>query len=146
MEMGILNNPAPHWLNNTIIIVTLISILFNVIMVIKHNIVGRILQRKQRKKYKQIIGKLNKQLEEFWSKDKPNINKLKKITETMKELSVFISTTNFHVHPGDYRSFLYDFLTMDVEDYHIFQLKKKCIEKHSTILIGQLKRFEKYIY
>lgn len=143
--MELLNNPLPNIINNISVILAIIMTLLNIIFLITNNILGLILKRNQRKKYNQIIDELEKQLEEFWSKEKASTTKLKKITAQFKSLSVFISNARFKKHPGDYRYFLYEFFTMDVEDNDIFQEKKKYIDKHIKVLLMKLKEYNKYI-
>lgn len=140
-----INMLIPDYVNNIASILTIILFLLSVFVAFKNNLLGFILKRKQRKKYRAIVTELTKDLEQFWEKEEPNIGKFNKILKQFKKLNLYISDIKFKQSPSDYRSFLYDFMTMDVEDSNIFKTKKFLIDRHIATLLSKLKEYEKYI-
>lgn len=118
-----LNSEMPVIAINIITLLSFVYTLLSIIIVIIRN-VPKLFLFKRKKQYNDIIYKLRDNTLKYWSQPIPNDKYSKAVINGFKELSIFISDNDFKIIPSDYRSFLYNLLTMDMEDSHIFKCKK----------------------
>lgn len=94
---------------------------------------------KQSNELIKIIDKLDQKTEECWSQSSYNEQYKWPLISSFKEISCFISDNDDFAHLSNSREFLFDLLTIDMEDNDIFQLKRNIILTHKTYLFYELK-------
>lgn len=133
-------NAIPSWIVNLMAVVGFFSSIVTL-----RNYCPKMFLFKRKAVYSQLMDKLKDNTYKYWSCDKPNKKNGDNLISIFMEVNKFISHNKFKISPSDYRSSLFDIITMDMEDNDIFKYKQSTIKRHYNTLIDELGKYEKYI-